>query len=181
MEGTMTNYIDTEKLKAEIERRKELLTPHKGQGLILCQEIIKQFDSLLSFIDTISQPIMKDDNIDKIRAEIERRFSEYNHDSNHHIQAAECASILDFIDSLQQEQTEVDLEKFDKDVTNIWGRCAAEPNDSIACFHIETFIEVARHFYELGRKGNKELNKKPKNSNDSDMGSPWRNHIIEEL
>ncbi len=56
----------------------------------------------------------------------------------------------------KQEQPEVDLGKFDKDVTKIWGRCAAEPNDSIACLHIETFNEVARHFYELGfntRKG----------------------------
>lgn len=101
----MKYIVDTEKLKAEIERRKELLTPHKGQGVILCQEIIKQFDSLLSFIDTISQPSMKNDTIDEIRTEIERRFSEYNHDSNHHIQAAECASILDFIDTLKQEES----------------------------------------------------------------------------
>jgi len=49
---------------------------------------------------------MKIDTIDEIRTEIERRFSEYNHNSNHHIQAAECASILDFIDFLQQEQPE---------------------------------------------------------------------------
>lgn len=92
-----------ELIRAEIERRKELLTPHKGQGVILCREIIKQFDSLLSFIDTISQPIMKDGIIDEIRAEIERRFSEYNHDSSHHIQAAECASILAFLDTLTDE------------------------------------------------------------------------------
>lgn len=52
----------------------------------------------------------------------------------------------------QQEQPEVNLEQFDKDVTKIWGRCAAEPNDSIACLHIETFNEVARHFYKLGLK-----------------------------
>jgi len=95
-----------EQIKAEIERRKELLTPHKGQGVILCGEIIKQFDSLISFIDTISQPIMRDDIIDEIRTEIERRFSEYNHDSSHHIQAAECASILDFLDSLPEEPSE---------------------------------------------------------------------------
>lgn len=72
----------------------------------------------------------------------------------------------DFITSIQQEQDhfadaskmgpEVDLEKFDKDVTKIWGRCAAEPNDSIACLHIETFNEVARHFYELGLNARKE-------------------------
>lgn len=43
-------------------------------------------------------------DVEKLKAEIERRFSKYNHDSNHHIQAAECASILDFLDTLQQEQ-----------------------------------------------------------------------------
>lgn len=50
----------------------------------------------------------------------------------------------------KNEQPEVDLEKFDKEVTKIWGRCAAEPNDSIACLHIETFNEVARHFAKWG-------------------------------
>lgn len=65
--------------------------------------------------------------------------------------------ILSFLDSLQQEQPEVDLEQFDKDVTKIWGRCAAEPNDSIACLHIETFNEVARHFYELGCRRTAEM------------------------
>lgn len=44
--------------------------------------------------------------LQQIRAEIERRFSEYNHDSNHHIQAAECASILSFLDSLQVDEPE---------------------------------------------------------------------------
>lgn len=65
--------------------------------------------------------------------------------------------INDIIDSLQQEQPEVDLGQFDKDVTKIWGRCAAEPNDSIACLHIETFNEVARHFYELGINARKKV------------------------
>ena len=55
----------------------------------------------------------------------------------------------------KQEQPKVDLEEFDKDVAKLWGRCAAEPNDSIACLHIETFSEVARHFYELGLKARK--------------------------
>ena len=67
-----------------------------------------------------------------------------------------CEELLGCIASLQQEQPEVDLEKFDKDVTEIWGRCAAEPNDSIACFYIETFNEVARHFYELGLNAKKD-------------------------
>lgn len=57
---------------------------------------------------------------------------------------------------LYGKQPEVDLEQFDKDVTELWGRCAAEPNDSIACLHIETFIKVARHFWNKGYNARKE-------------------------
>lgn len=57
---------------------------------------------------------------------------------------------------LYEKQPKVDLEQFDKDVTEIWGRCAAEPNDSIACLHIETFIKVARHFWNKGYNARKE-------------------------
>ena len=57
---------------------------------------------------------------EKLKSEIERRFLEYNHDSNHHIQAAECASILDFINSLQQEQPEAEL------YNNGWINCAKQ-------------------------------------------------------
>ena len=52
--------------------------------------------------------------------------------------------------SIRLEMKEANWENFDKNVTKIWNRCVAEPNDSIACLHIETFIEVARHFYQLG-------------------------------
>lgn len=45
---------------------------------------------------------------------------------------------------------EVDLKTFDMRVTEMWGRCAANPNDTIACLHIDSFIEIARHFFELG-------------------------------
>lgn len=56
----------------------------------------------------------------------------------------------------EQVQPEVELEEFDKDVAKLWSRCAAEPNDSIACLHVETFSEVARHFFELGLNARKE-------------------------
>lgn len=61
----------------------------------------------------------------------------------------------------RQEQPEVvlekfDLEKFDKEVTEFWGRCVAEPNDSSACLQIDSFIEIARHFYKLGLNARKE-------------------------
>ena len=39
---------------------------------------------------------------------------------------------------------------FDREITLIWGKCAAEPNDQIACLHIESFIEIARHFAQWG-------------------------------
>ena len=42
--------------------------------------------------------------IEKIRAEIERRFREYNKDSNHHLQAAEDADLLSFLDTLESEK-----------------------------------------------------------------------------
>ena len=58
-------------------------------------------------------------------------------------------SILSFLDTLEAKE---DLETFDKRVTKMWGRCAANPDDTIACLHIDSFIEIARHFYELGLK-----------------------------
>ena len=54
------------------------------------------------------------------------------------------------------EVKEVDLETFDKRVTEMWGRCAANPNDTIACLHIDSFIEIAHHFFELGLNARKE-------------------------
>ena len=94
----------------------------------------------------------------KLIAEIERlygiaRNASYNGEVEGEMTAYD--KILNIITSLQQEQPEVDLEKFDKEVTKIWGRCAADPNDSLACFHIETFNEIARHFYELGKNAKK--------------------------
>ena len=58
--------------------------------------------------------------------------------------------LLSFLDTLETKG--VDLDTFDKRVTEMWGRCAANPNDTIACLHIDSFIEIARHFYELGLK-----------------------------
>lgn len=57
-------------------------------------------------------------------------------------------SILSFLATLETKG--VDSETFDKRVTEMWGRCAANPNDTIACLHIDSFIEIARHFFELG-------------------------------
>ena len=53
--------------------------------------------------------------------------------------------------NVKEKVTEADLETFDMRVTEMWGRCAANPNDTIACLHIDSFIEIARHFFELGQ------------------------------
>lgn len=102
---------------------------------------------------------MKYIDANKLKAEIERRFSEYNHDSSHHIQAAECASILDFIDtlntidSIQQEQPESDIEKeiheyIEKEFGERWDGCVP-----ISCFDL---VMMANYFYELGLNVRKE-------------------------
>ena len=103
---------------------------------------------------------MKYIDAEKLIAEIERRFSEYNHDSNHHIQAAECASILDFIDtlntttSLQQEPPEVDLEKFTERM-DMWKARYNYPDNipikGTMAFTAKMFYQypnVARQWYE---------------------------------
>ncbi len=51
----MTKYIDTEKMKAEIERRLSYLHVESGQGIILTQELRNQLISLLSFTDSLQQ------------------------------------------------------------------------------------------------------------------------------
>ena len=120
-----------------------------------------------------------------------------------------CSELLDIIDSLQKEQPEKNEEPKHTEVW-VEGRTIFEQDVKKPEVDLEKEIDmffdgwsidedlglvddegwsvtvgdiknVARHFYELGRKGNKELNNKSKSSNDSDMGSPWRNHIIEEL
>ena len=48
---------------------------------------------------------------------------------------------------LYGNQPEMDL---DKEITHIWGKCVTEPKDQIACLHIESFIEIARHFAGWG-------------------------------
>lgn len=102
---------------------------------------------------------MKYINVNKLKAEIKKRLhcnstcdecGDTAWDYDHGMVAA-YNYVLSIIDSLQQEQPEVDLETFDKEVTKMWGRCAAEPNDTIACLHIDSFIEITRHFFELGR------------------------------
>lgn len=82
----------------------------------------------------------------------EMKRAEYENCGGVNSKTGALQEVQELIASLQQEQPEMSIENFDKEVTKIWGRCAAEPNDTLACFHIETFIDIARHFYNLGIK-----------------------------
>jgi hypothetical protein len=112
---------------------------------------------------------------EKLIAEIERLSAEHTSRWETDEVAIVLDKLEDFIISLQQEQPNVDLD------VEIEKELRAHYNDDQDVYWWNYLKNSFRHFYELGRKGNKEPNKKLKSSNDSDMGSPWRNHIIEEL
>lgn len=66
-----------------------------------------------------------------------------------------CLKLKSLIDSLPQEQQEVDLKK---EIRSMWKKC--KPTDEgmgveSAYMHIEAFDIIARHFYELGTSKNK--------------------------
>lgn len=63
--------------------------------------------------------------------------------------------VIDTIDSLQQEQPEVELKK---EVDNFWEpRFSLGWDDhSVLSMNHEGFVSLARHFYKLGLKAKKE-------------------------
>lgn len=99
--------------------------------------------------------------IEQIKAEIERRIKILREDD---IVRQNCSTdflegkiygyeeVISFLSALESEKPMDGLEDvdFDREITHIWGKCAAEPNDQIACLHIESFIEIARHFAKWG-------------------------------
>ena len=100
-------------------------------------------------------------SLDALVAEVERRMKLRQHSYEKYKQLSDFITFEEleyfhdeFIPTL--EVKEVDLETFDKRVTEMWGRCAANPNDTIACLHIDSFIEIAHHFFELGLNARKE-------------------------
>ena len=63
-----------------------------------------------------------------------------------------CKDIQDFIDSLRQEQQEVDLEKeIETSIRLLNGLHTLEDNNSWYKGRYEELKEFARHFYELGK------------------------------
>ena len=125
----MAQYIDKATLVAEIERR---ITDNKKDIERASHKNLEDYfegyeDALVLF----KQQYL--DTIETKEVDLKKEF-------------------YDFLDTLEAKE---DLETFDKEVTKMWGRCAANPNDTIACLHIDSFIEIARHFYELGLKAQK--------------------------
>lgn len=169
----MAKYIDADKLIAEIERRKnrskrrlDNIVPLKRKDTIDEEQLVKielrdkvdkaylngvwvTLCDILSFITSLQQeqsvPSCKtcgfyENNCPFIRGKLIPYPNKV------------CK---DYTYSVMKDQPEVD---FDREITHIWGKCAAEPKDQIACLHIESFIEIARHFYELGLNASKEEN-----------------------
>ena len=81
--------------------------------------------------------------IEKIRAEIERRFIEYNKDSNHHLQAAEDAELLSFLDALEESEKPMNQEELEDEIERYLPTIQEEPyNEELRVF--------ARHFAKWG-------------------------------
>lgn len=159
-------YIDAELLREKIAEQMESLPREVGRGAGTITSkgygMMQAFQIMRSIIDTLQKEQPIDKNILTWRDvnELERIINKVHYEFPHGIgEEAFGKLVLErFIDGKDdvQEQPGVDLEKFDKEVTKIWGRCAVESNDSIACLHIDSFIEVARHFFNLGLNARKE-------------------------
>lgn len=102
---------------------------------------------------------MKYIDADKLKAEIDKRYREYRTKSKGDKYYEGMADSLDyfeqFIDSLQQEQPEVDLKKEIEEHADTMPMCEFT-HDS----EVEDYLDWARtefrHFYELGLKARKE-------------------------
>ena len=84
-------------------------------------------------------------DVEKLRAEIERRMNILDLDSPFGIGGrVELELVLDIIASLQQEQPEVDFEKeIAENLGNVWNDTPVEVKQDM--------IKYARYFYELGK------------------------------
>ena len=87
---------------------------------------------------------MKYIDAEKLIAEIERRLERY--DPNYTSAGFEFKELLSFIDSLQQEQPEGNLEK--EIQRYLCEECSSDDEPTIT--------EIATHFYELGKLNAKE-------------------------
>ena len=108
---------------------------------------------------------MKYIDADRLRAEIERRIYEINHPlkDGYEVQSIGkiegLSELLEVIDSLQQEQPEVDLEK---EIDTFFEGWTDSPDYSQAinaegeCVSTDEIIEIARQFFNLGLNARRE-------------------------
>ena len=101
---------------------------------------------------------MKYIDADKLIAEIERRIDSWSIRGEHspagqgkdtcESRVTELSDLLSFITSLQQEQSEVDLEK---EIEDYWEKICDDEFGELIPKERETawFDDIARHFYEL--------------------------------
>ena len=89
-----------------------------------------------------------------VKAEIARRFRKYNEDSNHHLQAAECADIMSYLDSIQEKPI---CKEFEEDFRNYlngrWNLVTADISRPVTLsnwFTTDHLREIAEHFFRLG-------------------------------
>jgi len=100
---------------------------------------------------------------EKLKSEIERRIKSWTNREKYALPGqgkdtctscvTELTDLLSFIDSLQQEQPEVDLEKemtayIERHFHVRYDETLENGNDPLTTFD---FCEIARHFYELGK------------------------------
>lgn len=95
---------------------------------------------------------------EKLKAEIERKKAPFEKDIEDNVYPTYLCALMDFedlIDSLQQEQPEMDLEK---EIDNYIGSHFSEAHDCVLLsdssgMELTTtdIAPMARHFYELGR------------------------------
>lgn len=105
---------------------------------------------------------MKYIDADRLRAEIERRTKELDeqivdiYDSKAILRKDELQKLLSFIDYLQQEQPEVDLEKEIHMYFNPHGmELQFDRSKGNTILKPEQLIDFARHFYSLGLNARK--------------------------
>ncbi len=87
-------------------------------------------------------------NAKELIAEIDRQEIGYNIDGKHTAEYNTCIKILDIINSLQQEQPEVEL---DREII----KYKVPFTDEREYLNETTLDAIARHFYKLGCKAKK--------------------------
>lgn len=98
---------------------------------------------------------MKYIDAEELKVELDRQKIGYNVDGKHSAEYDTCVKVLRIIDSLQQEQPEVDLEK---EIDLCWQDWISPSNQSSVegVLPKSEFSMYARHFYELGLNARKE-------------------------